>query len=565
MPSHLELDSRLPIFVFCPSSSDLSAVERRQKFYEDISLKPSTQKDYREFLAEVIGDNSREFAVCTQADAVLPKQIRQNIEAAVADADKAWGRTGWGLLGCAGQELCSERPLAFVRDGSVRPVPYNSGGGVPVSQVTGVICILNLAALREQGLNLPEAHLRWPSSVGYDFVLSCACYLAGLPCLVDSRLFVVDRNGADAAAHLLRAQIEDFYLRHFDDASLRTFYGAWCASSTPRGQSRWSDQHLRVLMNRLQWRPSLCIVVRSSLARLNMMGRLFAGVERLIELAGQKGFAVSLMVVQNNFKPEDEKRFRQFLSRWSFTPQVLTLPEAQSNPSNGRSLALAHGLAAATSDYLWFVDDDDFIHPEAVLRALPLLNGTNILIGDSRVFEEEWEPGAEQPSRSQLAQCYEAKNFPYCFSRAESFIPICSAIYPRALACQAFEKYRVLGDYYEDFALFLATTSQNMNIICFSENLTGISLRRDGTSAVGERDRTRWEVSYATYVSGIMAHGIVSRPSYEAMAAIAPTQMLTFGSYDRLFVKLKRVDAFLKKFPRLRSMAVRLIKQLARI
>jgi hypothetical protein len=181
--------------------------------------------------------------------------------------------------------------------------------------------------------------------------------------------------------------------------------------------------------------------------------------------------------------------------------EVVVVPDDSGRDNRFR--LVQHAIRHIESDYLWFVDDDDWLFPndaELIALALAIAPAGSPVFVDSQHFREAGSTVASEgalPSlRSSPGRRFPASEFMLSLS-GHNHTPFCSAVLNRvtllAIPDELFQKIV----YFEDFALVLHSVLQpRVTPIAVSTLGAGISVRAEGHSVV-ESDRTIWNQSMA--------------------------------------------------------------------
>jgi len=192
---------------------------------------------------------------------------------------------------------------------------------------------------------------------------------------------------------------------------------------------------------------------------------------------------------------------------------------------------LLAALERAETDYIWFVDDDDYVNPsafQALTRYLvpdcPLL-----VIASSPRVNEKWESAPDRatgaPKRmlteAHVSEGYSARNI-FAVLRGDNQIPICGMIFPVKLLRERFRAHAALGEYCEDyFLLLLALTAPRVEVSVVEIDLATVSARgRENT--VAETDRSVWHQSYATFLLEVLNNEEGNSPFLWQLGNVSP-------------------------------------------
>ncbi len=175
-----------------------------------------------------------------------------------------------------------------------------------------------------------------------------------------------------------------------------------------------------------------------------------------------------------------------------------------------RTEALLTAIDQVETDYIWFVDDDDFIFPGAVRNLARVLtpNTQRLVVGNSLRIEETWVDNGKDGRlimKSRQVGRNVAEGVFHAFD-GDNHTPICSIVFPVDALKKRLAGVAARGDYYEDYFLLLLTLSSPfIEIRLVFADLCGISLRA-GENTVTEPCRDHWDLSYVTFVSELLCH-----------------------------------------------------------
>jgi hypothetical protein len=171
-------------------------------------------------------------------------------------------------------------------------------------------------------------------------------------------------------------------------------------------------------------------------------------------------------------------------------------------------------LTVARGDYVWYVDDDDWIAEGSLQSIKEAVHAVDrpILIGASEVFEEQWDTAiltSSTPVRRYLPREW------YRAFTGWNFLPNCSLVLPRHLALQRIADCPVTRDFGEDYALqLLLLTAPGSMVQVIEQTIAHISRRTDDDNVVTMSDRVPWLRDLGSHISDISRDPSASTAAY---------------------------------------------------
>ncbi len=250
--------------------------------------------------------------------------------------------------------------------------------------------------------------------------------------------------------------------------------------------------------------PTISVVVRTATSRPAMLER------NLGALAGEHAESPLLEVIVTSTAGEDSLTdIIADASRRHASLPLVALP-VESDEAASRSAAMLGGLSAARGDYVWYVDDDDWVAPGSVERIKDAVHAADrpILIGAVEAYDESWE--GDQLLDAALARRYLPREWYRAFT-GWNFLPNCSLVIPREIAMGRVSAAPPHSDLGEDYALqLLLFTAPGSTVHVIDETIANISWRKDGDSVVAMEDRTPWLRDLSSHISDLSNDPTVS-------------------------------------------------------
>ena len=510
-------NSHLPVVVLCSSDDSAASWRERCVYYADLDIVPmaSISQGWRS-LKEVVIRYSGAVVVC-QEHVWFGIEFGSEVRHLIEDLDRRFPR--WGACGNRG----------CVWDGAVRydytAYTHNQGGGIgaalaprPVFTLDDNLVLINCRNLRDCEL----ADLGELESLIFGVPLSLECLRHGLPLFVDPRLFTV-RTAQHGAASVMAlgasAEFRSYYREHFINHQVpwpdvdvdTTSYVDYDYAARPahrpvqRDLLELFEQNLTAARRR---RPSISLCCRTQFGRPELLWRALASfTASKVEARACLDLDVRLLT---DCEPGLSAAHLDALRREFPALSLECWYHAVRPPRHSRADLLLGALGRAETDYIWFVDDDDYIMPGA-LQALArtLMPADDLLVvADSLKVEETWAtPDGEESSTltdSHIANKFSHQNLFRVLAGA-NHIPICSVLWPVRFMAKCLADRRALGDYNEDYFMLLAALSApQVEVRPLGAVIAGVSFR-GADNTVNETDRAAWHYSYATFVQEILS------------------------------------------------------------
>jgi hypothetical protein len=250
---------------------------------------------------------------------------------------------------------------------------------------------------------------------------------------------------------------------------------------------------------------SVSIVVRTIFNRPHLLQRLLVSVLR----AEIKQVPVEVILASD--APDAERKFAAVVQEHRRVPIRFAPTPPGDEPSRNRNLKA--GAAAAKNDYIWFIDDDDYVDIFAFshLKLASIGGARPLIFANSDVHEETWTPragGAPVLSQTRRVRDYPASGWRDMFIGINQ-IPICGCIAPREFLQRRLAALPLRHDLSEDYALFLAilTAPDLPDIVEIEKPLSHISQRSEGENTMQMSDRTPWVRHITSYLSDLSYEG----------------------------------------------------------
>lgn len=510
-------NSQLPVVALCSSDDSAANWRERSADYPDLDIVPMAPVLQAWGMLKDIVTRYDSVVVVCQEHVWFGMEFGSQVRRLIEDLDRrfsCWGACG--NRGCVWEGAVLYDYTAYTR---------NQGGGIgaalaprPVFTLDDNLVLINCRNLRDYEL----ADLGELKSLIFGIPLSLECLRHGLPLFVDPRLFTVRtaQHGAAKVATLgASVEFRSYYREHFinhlvpwPDANIDAkSYVDYDYAARPAHRPAQRDllelfeQNLTAARPR---RPSISLCCRTQFGRPELLWRALASFTSCkIEARACLDLDVRLLTdcEPGVAAPHLDALRREFpalsLECWCHTVRP---------PRHSRADLLLGAIERAETDYIWFVDDDDYIMPGA-LQALArtLMPADDLLVvADSLKVEETWAASENEEARtlmnSRIVNKFSHQNVFHVLAGA-NHIPICSVLWPVRFMAKCLADRRALGDYNEDYFMLLAALSApQVEVRPLDAVIAGVSFR-GADNTVNETDRAAWHYSYATFVQEILS------------------------------------------------------------
>ena len=260
---------------------------------------------------------------------------------------------------------------------------------------------------------------------------------------------------------------------------------------------RTRDRHLPVL--------SISIVTRTRFGRPHLLRRLLTSITRALTESADVEVVLSTDVARD----QAEAGFADVRS--DFPALSLTLA-VNKNLRHSRVENMLGGIRAASREYIWIVDDDDYVDIFAFQFLRRTLFGSDrpLIVAESQVHKEAWDLSSESfpvLKSSEPDLHWRAHGWRHLFTGVNQ-LPICNVIAPRVFLTRCIDSFDFRYDLSEDYALFLLllTSPSLPSIVELNKVVAHISIRESGENSVTLKDRSGWTRDIAGYLFDLM-HG----------------------------------------------------------
>ena len=252
--------------------------------------------------------------------------------------------------------------------------------------------------------------------------------------------------------------------------------------------------------------PSITIAIRTTLTRPYLLRRTVASAA-----VANARRPVEAVVLVGSVDPTELEATAAEL-RESFPG--LHIHALATNPTGAsRTANVLAAIDTATTDYIWFIDDDDMATPHSLAAIKNTVHAADrpILFGASEAYIETWASDTRPLLMwSQKTETYDPANVLNAFTGTNS-LPICSLIIPVELAQTRLRRELLRHDLGEDFTLLLLLlTMPGVTYGIVDTDIAHISIRPNSDSVVTYEDRTPWLQNLSGFMADLRTDPLAS-------------------------------------------------------
>jgi hypothetical protein len=449
-------------------------------------------------------------AIIVRNPNVVPDaRLFQAIDRCISDLNEK-GLSSWLVLGAGGLGTEGQR---FVTGYSrLEPSLRNFANIAPVVDTFPDLYLVNVGSLRR----LAGGRLTGISNAGVELALIAHGYLEGFASVYHPGLFIATESRMRRDLDSVVDDVRRFVFPHILEDAITTLVGtierdprvdrsepnSWRSRST---RESYREAIARVVEGCCEL-PPISVLIRTTFRRQELLRRNLAALVRATSRLETEIECILASSVEPGFAQSAiDELAREF--------PVLHLRHVRSVDVSvpSRTANLVAGIQASLGEYVWVVDDDDFVTATAFddLKRAFFLGQRPFVVCSSSVFEERWSkedgvPAVKEASRYQ--ETYHAHAWTKAFTGVNP-LPICSLVFPGEFIRRRTKDVRLRRDLSEDYALLLlALTGPDLpEIVEVDEPLCNISIRHDGDNTVTMVDRRPWLQGIAAFLDDLMS------------------------------------------------------------
>lgn len=465
-------------------------------------------------------------------DVITPEDFLSNTESTIKILNENYE---WGIAGNAGISTVAEsnsKCVRFICD------PHGSTNSTtdifPAQSIDGNAILLNTPILRNK-VSLPD----FKGFQFYDIILSIETIKSGLAVLICPSLYLFHSSkGSQNNWNNFLPKVLPYFRRTLRNSSLTTLNGL-IDNSQPAGDVDIVIDSLKVAATKHS--KSLALVIRTCGKRNELLERtICSSLSLLVKFKFTK--ARLYVAYGNNSEITDELKFKLLTI---FPNQIEFIFIPTSKPDNRFEL-IVKAVRKLEEDYIWFVDDDDWLFPNGASLLDYSLNcfikNKTFFVGSSHFKEKNLENNPYGPVEEQ--RYFPPQDFIKNFS-GDNYTPLPSCIFPRDSLKNLLSDIHLKNiTYFEDYFCILSIMlSQNFSVCLLDLLYVGISIREDSDQSVSSLDRTVWDESKLYVFSYLMKD--VNYYQYKLLECLKnqPRSLSSSSDADRL---LRYIEIFLR-------------------
>ena len=368
--SFMSCGNRLRVIVLCSSDEMAANWQERGVLYPDLEITPvAPARQAWRLVRDAIAGEDGSVIIC-QEHVWFGGEFASAVAALTEDLDRDF--PGWGA--CGNRGCVWEGAVLYDYTSYTR----NQGAGIgaalrprPVLTLDDNLVLLNRRALRHCKL----VDLGGTESRIFGVPLSLECLRHGLPLFVDPRLFTVrtlDHTTADITALAASAEFCSYYRENFINHAVPWPDGRvnteacvdydYAALPADRAAQRDILELFEIALAATRpRRPSLLLCCRTQFDRPELLWRVLASLSSAkIEARAYLDFEVRLMT---DCEPAVSAPHVEHLRRDFPALELECWHHTVRKPRHSRADLILAAIERAQFDYIWFVDDDDYVMP----------------------------------------------------------------------------------------------------------------------------------------------------------------------------------------------------------
>ena len=321
------------------------------------------------------------------------------------------------------------------------------------------------------------------------------------------------------------------------------------------------DQALTTMMNNNGFYITVSVVVRTCFKRMPLLRRLIASLLQ----AQTDGIGIEIVISTDIEKKQAIAFYTQIAE--NHHDLNLKLVTNEHTVENSRVRNLLGGIEACKFDYVWIVDDDDYVAAESFTHIRKVLyhNTPSFIFCDSAIMTETWHHTDKRSVLTSAHQTghYSGSNWRYLFSGVNQ-TPICGFISPREYLQERIKHIPMQYDLSEDYALILGVLAsvQLPPIVEINKPMCHISVREGSDNTVTMHDRRPWTADIHGFLRDLLSNNEIASEGFWSLLVSrsqleAPLKAYTDDALAKTIEKLRDRNRQLEKSNRLLQAEIR--------
>ena len=514
-------DRRFHLYVLCTTAASARNWETQAAFHQDLDVTPVDTASATGTIRQLAAVAGRPFLVCMET-IWLGRGMSRHAELLIEELNGRF--PNWAVCGNRGMRWDGQHLYDYSYD-------MHLGGlqtavcAHPVISLDDAVLLVNPSVLNGHKALAPSLKHRRPG-----VLLSLECLQNGSVMAVSPRLLAM-RNAALEIQHeeALDADpgFREYYRASFLNHRLATPDGTlqlgeiidYRYMSEPWAKTAQQDilelYDKCLEASRMVVQPSVTICCRTQFLRLEMLERAVLSFAAFRQHTGSMA-RVEVRLITDASPDTAAPEVRRLQQTYPGAALECWYHEIRPDRYSRTDLLLA-AVERTSTDYIWFIDDDDFVNGAAgpVLARSLVAGAPLVIVASSAKILETWSapdsaqtPGPHPAPRLALTHAehessYHAAHI-FRILNGLNLIPICSMILPVSLMRDRLSKVQALGNYNEDyFLLLLALTASRVEVCLLDCELSSVSIRGE-ENTVTQKDRSGWHLSLATFLLEVM-------------------------------------------------------------
>lgn len=485
----------MKIFFLCSTNSAIGEVDFRNSHLQ-FQFRCVLISEISSVLNELNdGGSSDELLCVVHESVVLPTDFEDRLRAMKDELDREW--PNWKLAGDAGvTPLRYGLSAQHVVDYSASNVagPNLAGQVIPAQGLSGHVLVF-------RSVKLGARHLKDLSRVD-DLGITVPVRILGeggavlvaphLSCFVDTTM-----REALAYAYEPSAETRVLLFEEIANSELQTYFGTVALFES--AHSRWADPRMDLPIQCLRnaatgrKRRTLTIITRTRFRRTRELQRLLVAVSQL--RSRMKYIDLDHVLMSGSHVPPDLE----------IPAEVsVIVHEGDEQDHDDRFELITRGIQATESDFVWFVDDDDWVFPmaaeklELVIETAPA--GSTLFFDSQQFFPTNASEPADPFDALHVGSRVHGREFALS-AIGLNRVPFPNVIFHRSQVSQIPRELVEKVSLYEDFALqIMVMASPQFFPIAEDLLIAGVQMK-DESASNDYRSRKPWNQSMSNLIS----------------------------------------------------------------